>query len=69
MSTISEKVINELLTRNANLEYEVERLERIRQEALNYIENNNFYIGAFGSYMNPLVNILEDKKNKEKVKK
>lgn len=69
MSNISEKVINELLTRNANLEYEVERLERIRQEALNYIANNNFYIGAFGSYMRPLVNILEDKKNKkEKVK-
>lgn len=69
MSEISEKVINELLTRNANLEYEVERLERIRLEALNYIANNNFYIGAFRSYMNPLVNILEDKKNKEKVKK
>ena len=67
MSYISEKVINELLTRNANLEYEVERLERIRQEALNYISNNNFYIGAFGSYMMPLVDILEDKK-KEKSK-
>ena len=41
---MSDKVINELLGRIANLEYEVERLERNRDKAIEFI--NNFDIVA-----------------------
>jgi len=67
MSNLSENVINKLLTRNAELEWEVERQEQIIQKAIYYIENNNMYIGAFNSYFEPLLDILYDKK-KEKTK-
>lgn len=67
MSNISEKAINHLLTKVSDLEYEVERQEKIINNAINYIENNNMYIGAFNVYFEPLLNILYDKKH-EKVK-
>ena len=70
MSEVTEKVINGLLEKNANLEWEVERLQDIIDRTLQYIKNNNLYIGAFNSYTQPIVDILtgEDKKKKEKSK-
>lgn len=66
MSNISEKTINNLLTKVSDLEFEVERQERIINSAINYIENNDMYIGAFNVYFEPLLEILYDKKKEEK---
>ena len=66
MSNISEKTINHLLTKVSDLESEVERQERIINSAINYIENNDMYIGAFNAYFEPLLEILYDKKKEEK---
>ena len=68
MSNISEKTINHLLTKVSDLEFEVERLQGIIDRAVNYLETNNFYIGAFNSYNQPLLDILQDKKPKNKTK-
>ena len=67
MGELTEKVINGLIERNANLEWEVERQQDIINRALNYIKNNNLYIGAFHTYTQPIVDILtgEDKKKKK----
>ena len=68
MSNISEKTINHLLTKVSDLEFEVERLQGIIDNAINYLETNNFYIGAFNSYNQPLLDILQGKKGNTKKK-
>ena len=64
MSDLSEKVINQLLTKNANLEFEVERQERIINEAIDKLY-------CWGEALNPvfqqeMLGILKDCKEKEK---
>lgn len=64
MSDLSEKVINQLLTKNANLEFEVEKQERIINEAIDKLY-------CWGEVLNPvfqqeMLRILNDCKEKEK---
>lgn len=67
MNEMSEKILYKLMTQVSDLEYELERKQDIINKAINYLENNNLYIGAFNSYFEPLLEILYDKK-KEKTK-
>lgn len=64
MSDLSEKVINQLLTKNANLEFEVERQERIINEAIDKLY-------CWGEVLNPvfqqeMLGILKNCKEKGK---
>ena len=64
MSDLSERVINQLLTKNANLEFEVERQKRIINEAIDKLY-------CWGETLNPvfqqeMLGILKDCKEKEK---
>jgi hypothetical protein len=68
MKEMSEKILFNLMEKNEKLEYEVERLQGIIDKAINYLETNNFYIGAFNSYNQPLLDILQDKKKNTKTK-
>lgn len=61
MSNISEKTINHLLTKVSDLEFEVERRERIINNAIEYIANN--YPVCSGK---DLLEILQDKKKEGK---
>lgn len=66
MSNISEKTINHLLTKVSDLEFEVEKQERIINNAINYIQNNKMYVGAFNAYFEPLLEILYDRKKEKR---
>jgi hypothetical protein len=69
MSDITEKRLFYLVEQNEELEAELEEANDIIRRALEYIQNNNMYIGAFNSYMQPIVDILTGKdKLKEKQK-
>ena len=58
MSDITEKRLFYLIEQNEELESELEEANDIIRRALEYIQNNNMYIGAFNSYMQPIVDIL-----------
>ena len=66
MSKITEDKIYYLMQRNEELETEVEILRDRIERALIFMETNNFYIGAFNSYTQPIADIL---KGNDKVKK
>jgi hypothetical protein len=59
MSKITEDTLYCLMQRNEELETEVEILRDRINRAINYMETNNFYIGAFNSYTQPIVDILK----------
>ena len=59
MSKITEDKIYYLMQRNEELETEVEILRDRIERATNYMETNNFYIGAFNSYTQPIADILK----------
>lgn len=69
MSNVTEKTIEKLMNKNMELEYENEILKQRIAKASYYMKNNNLYIGAFRSYTQPILDILEgNDKQKEKSK-
>lgn len=69
MSKITEDALYYLMQRNEELETEVEVLRDRIERATNFMKTNNFYIGAFNSYTQPIVDILNgNDKKKEKGK-
>ena len=58
MSKITEDTLYYLMQRNEELETEVEILRDRIERALIFMETNNFYIGAFNSYTQPIADIL-----------
>lgn len=59
MSKITEDKIYYLMQRNEELETEVEILRDRIERTLIFMETNNFYIGAFNSYTQPIADILK----------
>ena len=69
MSNVTEKTIEKLMDKNMQLEYENEILKQRIAKASYYMRNNHLYIGAFNSYTQPILDILEgNDKQREKSK-
>jgi len=67
MSNVTEKTIEKLMNKNMELEYENEILKQRIAKASYYMKNKHLYIGAFNSYIQPILDILEGRdKEKEK---
>ena len=68
MSELSEKVINKLLERNSDLEFEVERLQLIIDKALDYVLTTKYsdYIDIKAFIQELYIILKDEKKNKEK---
>ena len=70
MSELSERVINNLIERNANLEWELEKKQEIIDKAKNKLENM-FALGNENTVLSDLLElnkILNGEKDKEKEK-
>ena len=69
MNDITERKLEHLYNKVMELEYENELLKERIAKATYYMKNNHFYIGAFNSYTQPILDILEGKEKEKQTQK